>query len=237
MKIVGFKGARKGLTPEQKESLKTLLAEEYFEGWAALHNDLVESDREFAEIAQARGLSPLKLGTFGSKMDKNAYIVKRSQVLIAAPSNEGFIATHGGTWESVKFAWKVSVMVVIIWPSGKVLPDARRSDLKTEKELNKEQEVASILKKLNKPFEFDVEHAIRCARELATHDLLSDVAILEKLLEEAAIRGDHVKYKEHLSRLREVTRPLDDKVQEIMAKNDLSADEVTCVISYAKGLK
>lgn len=169
MKILGFTGSGDGLTHAQKESLKALVAEEQFSGYSSLHSNGVGADQEFEAIARARGLAKQVTDSPQTKIQKNNEVVIRSSVLIAAPSDEGFFRFSGsGTWDTVQYAWKTGLLVILIWPSGKVVRDARRSDLldhrkfnRFARDVNRGKDVASVLQKMYRPaLHFDVELAL-----------------------------------------------------------------------------
>lgn len=105
--------------------------------------------------------------------------------------------------------------------------------------MNKDEEVASILRRLREKLnnKFDVDLALKQAREMVAAEVFHDVTLLESICADDAARGDHVNYRKHLRELRDVSKPLDAAVQSILGQNDVTTEDITTLIEYAKELK
>lgn len=136
---VGFTGTRKGLTPEQRVSLRRILELDIF---GELHQgDCVGADESAHFIAIEFGLrvvihppednkcraycQPFEDGELRPKFpyhERNHNIVDETQALIATP--EGLVETrNGGTWATVRYARKNRKPVCIIYPDGTINKD------------------------------------------------------------------------------------------------------------------
>jgi uncharacterized membrane protein len=119
--ILAFTGAAVGLTENQKNSLRNVLAERQFDSYTSCHNNGDGADQEFERLVYFRGLKKTETDSTLNPMRRNRQLVENSTILFAAPPNEGFVSAKGsGTWQTIKYAWKAGVPVYIFWPSGKV---------------------------------------------------------------------------------------------------------------------
>jgi hypothetical protein len=126
---IGFTGTRQGMTPAQRESLRSLL-----DGAGELHHgDCVGADAEAHELARELGMEvvihPPKADTMRAWkpsdhicepkafLARNRDIVRDTEMLIATPSHETE-QQHSGTWSTVRFARKLGRQVLVILPDG-----------------------------------------------------------------------------------------------------------------------
>jgi hypothetical protein len=141
MKSIGFTGTRKGLTPEQTSSLKTVLhvlaeVSDDVRATEFHHGDCVGADEKAATIALAEAFfvvaHPSTLEnqraffagnslSFAPKepLIRNHDIVDQSEILIATPHGHSE-ELRSGTWATIRYAWKVGAKVLIIYPNGSV---------------------------------------------------------------------------------------------------------------------
>lgn len=128
MRRVGFTGTRKGMTPQQKDTLRTLLlpSDEFH------HGDCIGADAEAHAIAREVGCSPIVIHpTYlerwraycsgdlvmepQSPLTRNHIIVYLTDLLIAAPATKKEIL-RSGTWATIRYARKGKKAVVILEP-------------------------------------------------------------------------------------------------------------------------
>ena len=131
-RAIGFTGTRRGMTPAQASSLRSLLRESR----AVLHHgDAVGADAEAHELAVELGLRivihPPRDGrqrAYKSAADvrdpkhflaRNKRIVRETEALIAMPA-EAEEQLRSGTWSTIRYARKVGRTVFIILPDGTV---------------------------------------------------------------------------------------------------------------------
>jgi tRNA U34 5-methylaminomethyl-2-thiouridine-forming methyltransferase MnmC len=130
---IGFTGTRRGMTPEQQDTLRFLLAP-----WPRpirLHHGLcVGSDAQAHAICrdldiELEGHPPtnprlMAVGLEGfAKMNaplpylqRNGRIVQACQELIGTPAE--IVPARGGTWSTISYALKLRRKVTIIYPEG-----------------------------------------------------------------------------------------------------------------------
>lgn len=133
--IVGFTGTQHGLTFPQRESLRkhlqALAVREFHHGDcigadATAHMFVrpmgariyVHPSTKVEKRAYCKGAThvyPPK-----SPLERNPDIVRPVDRMIACPKNQ-FMEYRSGTWATVRFAWKCSKPVDIVWPDGTVL--------------------------------------------------------------------------------------------------------------------
>lgn len=139
---IGFTGTRKGMTPEQKESLRQLLVDvgmgrlitEWHDGSAqgadAEARELVRSLRPGALRLQIHSHPPLNdrwAVTLDAEvvhppkpfLDRDHDIVDATDRLIACPKQIKEVI-RSGTWATVRYARKQKKLITFIWPSGAV---------------------------------------------------------------------------------------------------------------------
>lgn len=128
MRKVGFTGTRKGMTPQQKDTLRTLLLPtDRFH-----HGDCVGADAEAHEIAREVGCSPIVVhpsyidrwrahckGDLVHEpkppLTRNHIIVYLTDLLIAAPATK-HESLRSGTWATIRYARKGKKGVVVLEP-------------------------------------------------------------------------------------------------------------------------
>lgn len=141
--IIGFTGTREGLTTEQEGVLDTWANLGDF-GEENHHGDCVGADELFDYFARRYGgtvvihpPSDPKLRAYCDKtdygwddgdqitvlepkpyLDRNRDIVDACDKLVACPKDFYSGPRAGGTWYTIKYAWKQAKPVVIIWPDG-----------------------------------------------------------------------------------------------------------------------
>lgn len=136
----GFTGTQRGMTQEQKETLRGILAGRDGEFH---HGDCIGADAEAHDIAVEVGLQPIihppdnptkrafkqarPRITFVRQakpyLERNHDIVDETIELIATPG-EGTPQLRSGTWATIRYARKLKRMVTIIYPDGSVLYDS-----------------------------------------------------------------------------------------------------------------
>jgi hypothetical protein len=138
---IGFTGTRSGLTQKQKEALRSSLRSYRWAGYAPSevichHGDCVGADTDFHNICvelnyeiiihppinsslRAFNKSPYILDP-KSYLERNKCIVDNCDYLIACPLNNPVReeTAKGGTWFTIKYAFKRRRGTTIILPSG-----------------------------------------------------------------------------------------------------------------------
>lgn len=125
---LGFTGTRRGMTDAQKARV----AEKSAPFAEVHHGDCVGADADMHAIARAAGqrvvvhpptdpkLQACLTGdvTAPAKpyLDRNRDIVDEADVLIATPAESG--PSTGGTWFTIRYAFKLGRPVLIVWPDG-----------------------------------------------------------------------------------------------------------------------
>lgn len=142
---VGFTGTQRGMTALQSGALVAwldqLAARSVLDGGDGAirlhHGDCVGADAEAVWAAHASGVAPTLVAHPPSNPAKRAWtsahetrpvaeylvrnqqLVDESHVLLAAPS--GFSEeTRSGTWATVRYARRVDVPRLLLWPDGRV---------------------------------------------------------------------------------------------------------------------
>jgi hypothetical protein len=136
LRIVGFTGTRKGLTPAQRQSLEVVLVGEIGLMTGEVHHgDCVGADEACHDIALEHGwrivVHPPTVRTMRAfcqaydemlpakgYIDRNRDIVDDTFVLVACP--DGPETRRSGTWSTIRWARKNGRPVVIVWPDGRV---------------------------------------------------------------------------------------------------------------------
>lgn len=129
--MIGFTGARKGLTPKQYHALRAIL-ERRKPGEVFAHGDALGADEMAHGIATAHGLTvhlyPCDIDTQRAfcrasvihparpPLERNRAIVDAVVGLFACPSCEEH--PRSGTWATVRYARTLGRPVVIVWPDG-----------------------------------------------------------------------------------------------------------------------
>lgn len=134
MRSIGFTGTRKGMTPQQRETLR-MVFQFYSDEDLFHHGDCVGADSEAHELARlvdmqihlhppdnpkARAFCRGAVVEVAPKpyLERNHDIVDSSSILIAAPATDEE-ELRSGTWATVRYARKTGKTVVTIWPSGR----------------------------------------------------------------------------------------------------------------------
>lgn len=139
---IGFSGTRRGMTAQQKEALRALLAD--YERIEFHHGSCIGSDEEALKILfdrhnawdfstahpgfsakdgneDDRSLWALKSSKYFVEpkphFERNRNIVKECDLIIGAPPCEP-LPEFGGTAYTINYAKKVKKDTLIIWPSG-----------------------------------------------------------------------------------------------------------------------
>jgi len=136
---IGFTGTRKPLTPAQIERLTSVLTAEGERHPGAVtfrHGDCVGADAAAHAIARQLGfcivLHPPTNNSLRANLnaecstvwkakpyfERNRDIVDYSDCLVACP--EGPETQRSGTWSTVRYALRVGVPVVVVWPDGRL---------------------------------------------------------------------------------------------------------------------
>jgi hypothetical protein len=136
--IVGFTGTQRGMTLEQRITLRKILSKIFYTNTGFglpqfRHGDCIGADSEAHDIARDLGYwiavhPPTKSNKRAHKkgnlicatkdyLDRNKDIVSVSNVLIAIPG-EVQEMIRSGTWSTIRYAKKNLKPVVIIWPDG-----------------------------------------------------------------------------------------------------------------------
>lgn len=134
MMKVGFTGTRKGMTQEQKESMKSLLT--IFCLAEFHHGDCIGADAEAHKIAKslympivihppvnnkARAFCKGDIRPPKQYLVRNIDIVNECHVLIGAPS--GNEKVRSGTWSTLRYAKKRKTWFFVVYPTGLVTVD------------------------------------------------------------------------------------------------------------------
>jgi len=132
---VGFTGTQQGMTDKQKET---------FEKWLGFtpmhefhHGDCIGADSDAHNIVRrvkpdvqiilhppidSKKRAWCKEATLNPPkpyIERNHTIVEASSVLVACPKL-GVQEIRSGTWSTIRYAEKNGVMVLVIWPDGKM---------------------------------------------------------------------------------------------------------------------
>jgi hypothetical protein len=133
--VLGFTGTRAGLTPQQRATVRTLLAQRRV--IEAHHGDCVGSDEQFHSLCLAAKVPVVlhppddgKLRAFCSPferserarpyLERNKDIVRVAQLLIAAPkeAREPAPGRGQGTWSTVRYARQRGTLLCVVMPNG-----------------------------------------------------------------------------------------------------------------------
>ena len=136
IRTISFTGTRNGMTNKQKESLLTLL--QSIEGDTFVHGGCVGADEQAHQMASDLGckthvwpsnldglVAELECSVREDPMDpleRNKEIVEMGDVLLACPNSRRAVL-RSGTWSTIRYAKKVGVPVLIVFPDGDVLSD------------------------------------------------------------------------------------------------------------------
>lgn len=135
---LGFSGTRQGMTEEQMAIVRSLLMLLDRDD-TVRHGDCLGADFEFHAMAVSRGVlkiivhppalsshrafvSPAQVSQMLDPkpyLERNRAIVDGSRVLLATPSTE-VEQKRGGTWSTIRYAKKIRVPTIVVYPSGKV---------------------------------------------------------------------------------------------------------------------
>jgi hypothetical protein len=136
---VGFTGTRSGMTERQKERVWEFVQ---YKDFYAHHGDCVGADAEFdAIVRKAQGCRgviihpPIEahlrafckpqtpydvVRNLAPYIDRNAMIVRESEVMLAAPK-EMHERPRGGTWSTIRHARFLERPIHIFFPNGAVI--------------------------------------------------------------------------------------------------------------------
>lgn len=132
--IVGFTGSRKGMTDEQKQTVRSYL--QNLSPLGTVHGDCVGADADFHDIVQSLGilikLRPCNLENQRAfcqgaetvfsplpPLERNIYIIYDADVMIACP--DGFKEKRrSGTWSTIRKAKTSGKKLIVVWPDGTV---------------------------------------------------------------------------------------------------------------------
>ena len=137
---IGFTGTREGMSIEQRKAVKMLLnkLETLYDITELHHGDCVGADTDMHDIMVSSGRDvkikihpPLndtqraycKGDTYFKKkefLERDRYIVEKSNVMIATPSSKTEIKRGSGTWYTIRYAKKQKVKLYIVYPSGEI---------------------------------------------------------------------------------------------------------------------
>ena len=130
--VVGLTGTRKGMTPQQKARVTTILrrAGEFH------HGDAVGADAEAHAIAKGLGVPIVRHPPVDEKeraklsggkvlpkkeyLARNKDIVDSSDHVIATPSGTKELMRGSGTWSTIRYATKTGTKLTIVYPDGTV---------------------------------------------------------------------------------------------------------------------
>jgi hypothetical protein len=139
---VGFTGTREGMTTRQYATFVDKL-EELYSGLVVREwhdGDCVGADDEAHNYAssipgvylhlhpsnlfrqRAYNTGDFEYGEMPPLM-RNKKIVDSVDVMIATPSGETEIMRGSGTWATIRYARKVGIRLIIIWPSGQFIEE------------------------------------------------------------------------------------------------------------------
>lgn len=135
--VVGFTGTRHGLTLAQREALREYLralpVERFHHGdcigadatahlfmRASVQIEIHPSDRRDTR-AYCKGAA--KVHPPKAPLDRDRDIVDVVQMLVACPRNL-FEERRSGTWATTRYAFGKNRQVTIVWPDGRVQPNA-----------------------------------------------------------------------------------------------------------------
>ena len=132
MKVIGFTGSRRGMTPAQQKALWEYLSDLSPMIFEFHHGDCVGSDAEAHRIARQQGgrifLHPPTENQYRAWCDWDLYhiplpylqrnhaIVDAADVLIAMPHTVGE-QQRSGTWATVRYARKRKIPIRIFYPN------------------------------------------------------------------------------------------------------------------------
>jgi len=140
---IGFTGTRKGMTEEQRQTVRPLLAD--LKPEEAHHGDAIGADAEFHAPAKETGVALLVIHPPKADAERafcqgntirparhhlarNRRSVDETELLIATP--RGFKEElRCGTWATIRYGRKLGRPVRIVWPDGSVkvyMTDSRR---------------------------------------------------------------------------------------------------------------
>lgn len=140
--VIGFTGTRNGMTSEQKEGVERLLTSyccKYGDSnLVGLHGDCVGADADFDALCRRGGYAfpvecrPCTFENMRARtaakviappmppMERNRWIVRDSNVILACPPNDTEIKSGSGTWATIRFAKKEGKAVHIFFPNGSI---------------------------------------------------------------------------------------------------------------------
>lgn len=142
-RIVGFTGSRSGMTIKQRAALAALLGRWRAEGalWFR-HGDAIGADAQAHRIARVLGFAIVihpsvltnqrafcrgaaRVHRMVDPLDRNQVIVRKSDVLVAAP--RGYLEElRSGTWSTIRRAWAAGKPTMIVWPNGTITRRVRQ---------------------------------------------------------------------------------------------------------------
>lgn len=118
---LGFTGRSAGLTVEQTQTLRELLAAHDRSSCVALHNDGEGADQEFARLAAELGFRVQTTRPDLKPMPRNRELANLCSKLFAAPPTDYLLKKGSGSWETIKYVWKRDKHAFIILSDGKLV--------------------------------------------------------------------------------------------------------------------
>lgn len=120
---VGFTGTRQGVTDSQAKAVK-----EYLDMLLPRHGNKFRhgvcngADLQCAAIAVSIGYEEARFPAGDDPLGRDRIIVDGADFMLATPNNFKNIIRGSGTWYTIRYAARVHVPGVIIWPDGMSSP-------------------------------------------------------------------------------------------------------------------
>lgn len=133
--IIGFTGARDGMTDKQKAKVQNILAYMEWPRWSGLHGDCLGADEDFHNICRAMKREVLQrpcilanqraytdakeIAKPKNPLVRNKEIVDQASGMIACPSGD-VEQLRSGTWSTIRYA-RLSDhrQLVVVFPDGR----------------------------------------------------------------------------------------------------------------------
>lgn len=134
MKILGFTGSRRGMTPAQRNTVHCFLTS-LPDLDSVVHGGAIGADATFDQLARHLNIERLILPSNipsqtmadqGSQwlapqppLTRNHNIVDACSFMLATPAEYSEIV-RSGTWATIRYARRQRIPVYIIWPDGRI---------------------------------------------------------------------------------------------------------------------
>lgn len=137
--VIGFTGARDGMTHAQISTMIKLLMRIYAKTMCMSkgeHGDCVGADADFDALCRGLGIPTecrpctleslrahtpaVQLAEPVAPMQRNRDVVADSDLLLACPPNFKRIARGSGTWATIGFAEEKGIDVHVVYPDGTI---------------------------------------------------------------------------------------------------------------------